>query len=98
LDGQGTEEYLGFFKGSFNISFHIGFGGRQPSAVIRFAKPGHTVSPWRAEKVTNEVLFIEYLREYTTIPLPCIRCWGSAAESPQQLGPFIIMDFIEGIR
>lgn len=98
LDGKGAGEYLGFFKGSFNLSFHVGFGGQRPSALIRFAKPGHTNSPWRAEKVANEVRMIEYLRQHTTIPLPCIRCWGSAEESPQQLGPFIIMDFIEGTR
>lgn len=71
---------------------------RRSGALIRFAKPGHTMSAWTAEKVANEVRFIEYLREYTTIPLPCIRCCGSADESPQQLGPYIIMDFIEGTR
>ena len=98
LDGKGAGEYLGFLKGSFNLSFHIGFGERRSSALIRFANPGHTVSSWRAEKVANEVRVIEYLREHTTIPLPCIRCWGSVEESPQRLGPFIIMDFIEGTR
>lgn len=41
---------------------------------------------------------IQYLRQHTTIPLPNIRCWGLAEESPHQLGPFIIIDFIKGIR
>ncbi|KAF4455101.1 Protein kinase-like domain protein [Fusarium austroafricanum] len=98
LDGKGTGEYLGFFKGSFNLSFHIGFGGQRPGVLIRFAKPGHTNTPWRTEKVTNEVRTIQYLRQHTTIPVPCIRCWGLAEESPHQLGPFIIMDFIDGVR
>ncbi|EFY88801.1 hypothetical protein MAC_05236 [Metarhizium acridum CQMa 102] len=98
LDGKGAGEYLGFFKGSFNLSFHIGFRGQGPSALIRFAKPGHINLQWRAEKVENEVHIIEYLRQHTTIPLPCIRCWGLAEESPQQLGPFIIMEFIDGIK
>ena len=53
LDGKGAGQYLGFLKGSFNLSFHIGFGERRPSALIRFAKPGHTESSWRAEKVAN---------------------------------------------
>lgn len=48
--------------------------------------------------MTNKVLFIEYLREYTTIPLPCLRRWGLTEESPQQLGPVIIMNFINGIH
>ncbi|EAQ91085.1 hypothetical protein CHGG_03020 [Chaetomium globosum CBS 148.51] len=98
LDGQGTGKYLGFFKGSFNFSFHIGFGEGKPSVLIRVAKPGHTFTAWRDEKVKNEVRVIEYLREHTTIPLPRVRCWGLTDERPAQLGPFIIMDFIEGVR
>lgn len=98
LGGRGTGKYLGFLKGSFNISFHIGFDRERPSALIRFAKPGHTLSAWREEKVANEVRVIKYLRERTTIPLPWIHCWGSTEESPEQLGPFIIMDFVEGVR
>ncbi|KAG7290674.1 hypothetical protein NEMBOFW57_000677 [Staphylotrichum longicolle] len=98
LDGRGTGEYLGFLKGSFNVSFRVGFGDGKPSALIRFAKPGHTLSAWRDEKVANEVRVIEYLRENTTIPLPRVQCWGSADVSPAQLGSFMIMDFVEGIR
>lgn len=62
LDGKGTGEYLGFLKGSFNISFHIGFGGQRPGVLIRFAKPGYTNLRWRTEKVVNEVRIIKYLR------------------------------------
>lgn len=98
LDGQGNGRYLGFLKGSFNISFRVGFGGQRPDAIIRFAKPGYIHESWRAEKVENEVHTIEYLRQHTTIPLPNVRCWGLAEESPQQLGPFIIMDFIQGTK
>src|SRR4051812_14791749 len=96
LDGGGTGKFIGFLKGSFNLSLCIGFGDRRQSALIRFAKPGHT--KWRAEKVTNEVQFIEYLSQHTTIPLPRVISWGLMEESPQQLGPFIIMDFIDGTR
>ncbi|KAK4044743.1 hypothetical protein C8A01DRAFT_42645 [Parachaetomium inaequale] len=98
LGGQGAGEYLGFLKGSFNISFHVGFGEGKQSVLIRFAKPGHTLSAWREEKVANEVRVIEYLREHTTIPLPRVRCWGLADESPAQLGSFMIMDFVQSVR
>jgi aminoglycoside phosphotransferase (APT) family kinase protein len=96
LNGGGDGEFISFLKGSFNLSLCIGFGDRRRSALIRFAKPGHTT--WRAEKVTNEVRFIEYLSQHTTIPLPRVRSWGLTEESPKQLGPFIIMDFINGTR
>jgi hypothetical protein len=46
----------------------------------------------------NEVHFIEYLSENTTIPVPRVTSWGRTEESPQHLGPFIIMDFIPGER
>lgn len=96
LNGGGRGRYIGFLKGSFNLSLHIGFGDDRHSALIRFPKPGHAV--WRTEKVTNEVRTIEYLRQTTSIPLPCIRLWGLTEESPLRLGPFIVMDFIKGVR
>ncbi|KND88684.1 hypothetical protein TOPH_06710 [Tolypocladium ophioglossoides CBS 100239] len=53
---------------------------------MRFPVPGPTYPPWSAEKVKNEVMVLMYLREHTTIPLP----------QPEQLAPFIVMDFIDG--
>ncbi|KAL2022504.1 hypothetical protein VTK56DRAFT_5111 [Thermocarpiscus australiensis] len=98
LNGRGTGAYKGLFKGAFNLSYHVDSGDRRPSVLIRFAMPGESVTAWRDEKTANEVRFIEYLRENTTIPLPHIHCWGSTKESPRQLGPFIIMNFVEGAR
>ena len=96
LDGGGAGEFIGFLKGSFNLSLRIGLGHENQSALIRFSKPGHTT--WRAEKVKNEVQIIEYLSQHTTIPLPQVHSWGMTDESPKQLGSIIIMDFIDGIR
>lgn len=56
------------------------------------------VSPrHRDEKVAIEVEVMKLIKEKTTIPVPEIKHWGSAAETPLGLGPFIIMDFIEGV-
>lgn len=98
LDGHGAGEYLGFFKGSFNLCYHIGFEDRHPSTIIHFTKPGHISSTWQEEKVMNEVRVVDYLRKHTTVSVPNIRCWGLSDESPTRLGPFTIMDFIEGVR
>lgn len=68
----------------------------EPDAIIRFPKPGHAATAWRDEKVTNEVQIMEYLRRNTDIPIPRVHSWGLVAESPQQLGPFIIMDYVNG--
>ncbi|KIW54626.1 hypothetical protein PV05_06975 [Exophiala xenobiotica] len=91
--GEETGTYVGFLKGSFNFSFHVSFSDGQ-DVIIRFPKPGHTA--FREEKVTNEVRAMDYLRQNTTIPVPRIHSWGLTKESPQQLGPFIVMDFIDG--
>ena len=41
---------------------------------------------------------MKYLSQNTTIPVPRVIDWGLTEESPQQLGPFIIMDYIDGTR
>lgn len=95
--GRGQHaEYKGFLKGSFNFSFHYSFEDDGPDAIVRFPKPGHVSTPLRDEKVINEVQIMEYLRENTTIPIPRIYGWGLTADSPHELGPFIIMDFVKG--
>ncbi|CAG8975005.1 hypothetical protein HYALB_00012137 [Hymenoscyphus albidus] len=38
------------------------------------------------------------IKDHTTIPVPRVTSWGLTAESPQGLGPFMIMDFIEGMK
>ncbi|KAJ8604142.1 hypothetical protein MRB53_041940 [Persea americana] len=35
-------------------------------------------------------------RQNTTIPIPRILSWGTTTDSPGHLGPFIIMDYVEG--
>ena len=95
-EGGGTGKYVGFLKGSFNISFRFSFGDGRPDVIIRFPKPGHTATAYRDEKTVNEVQVMEYLRQNTDIPIPRVHSWGLLAESPQHLGPFIIMDYVNG--
>jgi hypothetical protein len=94
--GNVTGEFDSYLKGSFNLSFVVKFSDGGPKAVIRFPKPGHTASHLREEKVRNEVEFLAVLREKTTIPVPRVVNWGTLEESPQQLGPYMIMDYVEG--
>ncbi|UNI22779.1 hypothetical protein JDV02_008635 [Purpureocillium takamizusanense] len=96
LGWGGTGEYRRFLKGSFNISFVVERGSNGYKVLIRFPLPGRTYEQWREEKVTNEVMVIEHLRKYTTIPVPRVLSWGLACESPSHLGPFIIMEFVNG--
>jgi len=38
---------------------------------------------------------MKYLNQNTTIPIPRVISWGFTKEKPQQLGPFIIMDYVD---
>ncbi|TAQ85118.1 hypothetical protein B7494_g6545 [Chlorociboria aeruginascens] len=91
-------QFVCYLKGSFNLSICIRFSDGGPNAIIRFPKPGHTAIALMDEKVTNEVQFMKYLSKNTTIPLPRVISWGLTEERPQQLGPFIIMDYVDGTR
>lgn len=47
------------------------------------------------EKVRYEAATMRYLAAHTTIPVPRVYHYGTAAENPTGLGPFIIMEHID---
>ena len=48
-------------------------------------------------KVRHEVAVMQYLRAKTSIPVPEIIAWGDAKDNIiEGVGPFIIMEFIDG--
>jgi hypothetical protein len=97
-EGGRAGEFVRYLKGSFNLSICIGCSDGGLNAITRFPKPGHTAIALMDEKVTNEVQFMKYLSKNTTIPLPRVISWGLTEESPHHLGPFIIMDYVDGTR
>ncbi|KAJ5198247.1 uncharacterized protein N7498_007364 [Penicillium cinerascens] len=83
------------FTGGFNTCFKMMFTNNS-GAVIRFPLPGHVMFP--EEKVRNEVSVMQFLLEKTSdripITVPSILRWAETKESPSDLSPFIIMDYI----
>ena len=98
-EGHPVGEFDGYLKGSSNLSLVIiiRFDDGGPKAVIRFPKPGITATKLRDEKVKNEVQVLEFLREKTTIPVPRVVSWGMTKDSPAHLGPFMIMESVDGL-
>lgn len=47
------------------------------------------------EKIQREVSVMRFLEFHTSIPVPHILRYGMAEESPDELGPFIIMEYID---
>lgn len=63
--------------------------------LVRFPMVGKVMNA--DEKTEIEVATMQLIRLRTTIPIPEIKAWGRAADNDLGIGPFIIMEFIEGI-
>jgi hypothetical protein len=81
--------------GSYNAGFRLVFGD-STTWLLRFPRVGKVHDGYADEKVAMEVAIIRLIRKETTIPVPKIEAWGIAAQNPLGLGPFIIMEFIQG--
>lgn len=96
LGWNGAGEFLNYFKGSFNLSLAVRNCETNERVLIRFPFPGKVHEAWREKKVKNKVMIMKYLSEHTSIPIPRVHHWGLTEESPQQLGPFMIEEFMDG--
>ncbi|KAK4252179.1 kinase-like domain-containing protein [Corynascus novoguineensis] len=77
-------------RGSYNAVFRVEY--TDGDVIMRVPLPGMNAFP--DEKVRNEVATLRYIKKMTSIPVPHVYHWGTAAENPLGLGPFIIMDYI----
>ncbi|KAK3295806.1 uncharacterized protein B0H64DRAFT_155323 [Chaetomium fimeti] len=78
-------------RGSYNAVFPLEFRDGS-AAALRVRIAGQTAFPDEAVRV--EVATLRYIEKMTSIPVPHVYHWGTAAENPLGLGPFIIMDYI----
>ncbi|TQN74727.1 Altered inheritance of mitochondria protein 9 [Colletotrichum shisoi] len=77
--------------GGYNIFYRLEYKDGS-SAALRVPSKGIVQFP--EEKVRYEVATMRYVAAHTTIPVPRVYHYGTAAENPTGLGPFIIMDFV----
>lgn len=87
-----------FTSGGFNAIFLMTFTDTDTSgALLRLPLPGVHMFP--EEKVRNEASIMQFITERasqtTPIPIPAVSHWGERNESPSNLGPFIIMGYID---
>jgi Phosphotransferase enzyme family len=94
---RGSAKYIETKEGSYNLvfRFHFETGG---DVVLRVPQPGNTAAALVAEKVNNEVNWMKFLGEMTSIPVPKVYSFGTHAPDliPRLELPFIIMDFLPG--
>ncbi|KAK2597439.1 hypothetical protein QQS21_005987 [Conoideocrella luteorostrata] len=82
-------------RGGYNVVYRLEYSDGT-SAALRI--PCKVSVKFPEEKVKYEVATMRYIAANTTIPVPKIYHYGTAAENPTGLGPFIIMDYIEHDR
>ncbi|EEH09710.1 phosphotransferase enzyme family protein [Histoplasma capsulatum G186AR] len=85
-----------FHHGAFNAGMKMVFSD-STTWMVRFPRVGMVCDNYADEKVAMEVTALSLIHDRTTIPVPRIQAWGNAASNPLDLGPFIIMDFIDGV-
>ncbi|KPM44173.1 hypothetical protein AK830_g2389 [Neonectria ditissima] len=79
-------------RGGYNLIYRLEYKDGS-SAIMRVPIKGVVRFP--EEKVSYEVATIRHVAAHTTIPVPHIYHHGTAAENIANLGPFIIMDYID---
>lgn len=90
-------QHAGIFqKGSFNAALKVVFSDNT-AWMVRFPRGGKVCETYADEKVAMEVAALNIIREQTTIPVPKVHAWGLAASNTLGLGPFMMMDFIDGV-
>lgn len=85
-----------FHHGAFNAGMKMVFSDGI-AWMVRFPRVGKVCDNYADEKVAMEVTALSLIRNRTTIPVPKVQAWGPAASNLLGLGPFIMMDFINGV-
>lgn len=83
-----------YIAGTFNLNCRIRFSD-DVEWMVRFPVSGRAMGDVDA-KVRHEVAVMKLIRSRTSVPVPGVIAWGSSHACPLNLGPFIIMQFVEG--
>ncbi|RDA84849.1 hypothetical protein CP532_2069 [Ophiocordyceps camponoti-leonardi (nom. inval.)] len=80
--------------GAFNYCFRVRFLEDDDQWIIRFPMPGHTKNP--LQKTQNEAAVMRFIQSNTMIPIPKFIASGVAEGEFEGLGPYIVMEFVQG--
>jgi hypothetical protein len=65
--------------------------------MICLPRVGMVCDAYADEKVAKKVKALSFFHHRTTIPVPRVHAWGPAASNFLGIGPFIMMDFMNGV-
>lgn len=85
-----------FHHGAFNAGMKMVFSDNT-AWMVRFPRVGMVSDDYADEKVAMEVAALNLIASRTSIPVPRVQAWGPAISNELALGPFIMMDFVDGV-
>lgn len=86
-------------RGAFNLvlQFRIDDGRAPARLALRMPQRGFSAEALAAERLENEVGWMQYLEEQSTVPVPHIYSWGASGDAvDDRIGPYMLMDYVEG--
>lgn len=96
VKGEPCNGEWGWINGSFNFCQKLIFDD-DTCWILRLPRIANVSPQYADEKTMMETVAFHLIREKTSIPVPAVRAWGLSKDNPLGLGPFILMDFINGI-
>lgn len=96
---RGRAKQVGEYPGSCNVVVRFSFPDEGSDVGLRFPEPGEQIdiaADLLEEKSFNEVRWMQFLGSHTNIPIPKVHAYGSAAKGLPHMGPFILMEWMEG--
>ncbi|KAL5366306.1 hypothetical protein BJX96DRAFT_182452 [Aspergillus floccosus] len=87
----------GFLNGSYNLCQKFVFKD-ETTWILRLPRVSSISPEFAEEKLIMEVETLHIIREKTAIPVPQVRAWGYSKDNPLELGPFLLIDFIDGVN
>ncbi|KIW39808.1 uncharacterized protein PV06_08392 [Exophiala oligosperma] len=81
-------------NGSYNLCQRLRFCDGT-TWLLRMPIVGSVCDEYADEKVAMEVEALSLLRD-KNVPVPGVIAWGLTAANPLGLGPYVVMDFVEG--
>ncbi|RMZ48678.1 phosphotransferase enzyme family protein [Aspergillus flavus] len=86
----------GFLNGSYSVGQKLVFDDGT-TWLLRLPRASRVSPEYADEKIAMEVEALHVIREKTSLPVPEVYAWGLARENRLGLGPFILINFINGI-
>ncbi len=95
MGDRGRARFVSVADGNYDMIFKFKFATNgRPEVVLRLPIPGCTAAALAVEKLENEVRWMEYMEEQHVLKVPHVYAWGT--QGPGGIGPYILMDFVEG--